>query len=109
MRNKGIEIKDWPIHRQQVSLRLFIADLLKDFDKFVSETVITWSTMPLDRTPELTTVVQETIDDYRSSALYSTLVDKDAALRRKEKKQRREKEIMDKVANMSGDIADLGE
>ena len=103
MRNQGVEIKDWPLHRQQLSVRFFISDLLREHNIFVAETMRAWHISP-DKNRENAQAINETIDDHRSYTLYNNFVDKS---NKKKSKEESDKEILNRVANLSEDINEL--
>ena len=103
MRNQGIETKDWSIPRQSISIRLFIEDLRRDYERFLSESMVAWHLSP-NKTKESAASFNEAIDDYRNSTFYNNLMNKS---NKKKSKEESDKEILNRVANLSEDINEL--
>ena len=103
MRNAGLEVKEWPDHRERLSRHMFILDTIRDYNKFVAEAMVRWITGPSDKSAEHLKKFQENIDDYKGSAFYTIFTE--------EEKQKYEEiviksddEIMKEVGNMEGDL-----
>jgi hypothetical protein len=100
MRLDGVDPTSWSKAKERLLRHMFILDLIRDYNKVMTETMISWMTSPAEcRSRETLDVLHDTMDKYKKSALYTIFTAEE-----KEKYQDNlvstDEEIMAKVARM---------
>lgn len=100
MRLDGVDLSSWSTAKERLLRHMFILDLIREYNKFISETMITWMLSPLEvRSQETLEVLRGTIEKYKKSVLYTIFTAEE-----KEKYQdelvKTDEAIMNRVAKM---------
>ena len=98
----GIEVKDWSDARTRVSRQMFIFDIIREYNQFISKSTVTWLTSPAEKRSEHLKAFEEAMDDYRDATMYSVHIGQ-----AKKKKEDSEDSILERVANLNEDITEL--
>ena len=102
MRNMGIETKDWSDTRERLSRHMFMFDIIREYNQFVSQATLQWLTSSSEKGPDQVRTFEEAMDDYKDATLYSIYTGE-----AKKKNRTNEEDIMERVANLSEDINEL--
>ena len=98
----GIETKDWSDARARVSRQMFIFDVIREYNQFMSKATISWLTSSSEKGPDQVRTFEEAINDYKDATLYSIYTGE-----AKKKDRTNEEDLMERVANLSEDINEL--
>jgi len=70
MRLGGVDVSSWSKAKENLLRHMFILDLIRDFNKFVSETTVSFYTSPY-RDEETSKRLRDIIEKQKKSSLYT--------------------------------------
>ena len=98
MRLTGVDVSSWSNAKERLLRHMFILDLIRDFNRFASETIIAWCISP-NRDQKTWDTIHDTIEKYKKSALYTIFTEEEKE-KYKDNLVNSDAEIMKRVSQM---------